>query len=190
MKNYIKIILMMSITILAKGQSHIKKQKFIEFGTGSYDKIYPNFSDNQAFYVKFGAYKKSLNSHSILLQYARKQPVIFDETSKNNAIVKVPVEQFIIGYRMDFKILHNYVNTCFLRGVWGANVGYESISRENEYVEDYKLSKKSDVIVGINLGIEAEFTPFIIGVAENINFVSNYQKFSTIPYIGFRFHFF
>jgi hypothetical protein len=171
------------------GQTHIKKQKFFEIQVGAYDNLYPN-KDNYSFAVKFGSYGKKLNANTFGIAYNRKNTFLFDDTTSSTMSISIPIEQYVLSYKTDLRLYNNYVNTVFIRGVFGGNLGYESINREKSVIQNYDLKYRSDYIFGVNLGIEAEFTPFVIGVTENINFVSKYQKLSAIPYIGLRLHFF
>ena len=184
MRNILTISLICILGIqLASGQHHIKNQKFFDFSIGAYD----TFKGSLALGFKIGKYNKNLNSYQIGFQYKYKlAPAQLSEISSLN--FSVPVSQYMFDYTADFNIIKNINSTRFFRFTTGAIAGFESINNEKTYINQLLIAQKSDIVLGVKLGVEAEFSPFILGVSEHINLLSNYSKFSTMPYIGIRLH--
>jgi Conjugative transposon protein TraO len=175
-----KIIIILAILPnLIFAQTHLKNQKFIDFSLGGYD----GFSTkNYSFHIGLGKYDKKDNVNCFEFSYARKLAYI-----ENNDI-QIPVEQIFVAYKRDFNLLKNYNNTIIFSLFAKTNVGYEFINRNKNIGQDYVLANKSDYLMGIGFGPNLEFNNFHIGVANNINFISQYQKFSVFPYLKYRFH--
>jgi hypothetical protein len=164
---------------LLVGQTHLKNQKFFDFSFGGYD----GFSQkNYSLNIGLGKYNKKSNANSFEFSYARKLA-----NTENNAI-QISVEQIFVDYKRDFNLLKNYNNTFIFSLFAKANLGYEFINRNKNIASDYVLANKSDYLLGIDFGQNVEFNNFHLGVANNLNFISLYQKFSVFPYLKYRFH--
>lgn len=182
---YLFLFLVVSLTTQA--QVHLIKQSFIEFGVGGYDKVYPN-SRNFSTFIAVGKYDKKINAHTVGVGFQQKDVGLFDTQNKAKINAFVPVKQIFLYYKTDLKLYSNVMNTFIVKGIGRVNVGYESLNNQTEYSTDYQLKFKSDFLLGVGAGLEIEYCPFIIGVQQHINLLSDYQKFSTIPYFGLRFH--
>jgi hypothetical protein len=80
------------------------------------------------------------------------------------------------------------MNDFHIRAVGRMNVCYELLNRGNVQIGDYQLIKKSAFLLGIGVGLEMEYSPLVVGFQQQINVLSDYQKFSSMPYLGLRFH--
>jgi hypothetical protein len=184
----ILIVLLTFFTLLdTNGQIHIKNQKFIEFGMGGFDSYLPKSQTASAF-VAIGKYNKKLNVHSYGFAFNQKVVHLFD--TKNGTIISpvVPINQYYLYYKTDIKIYSNVTNNFIVKGLARINSGYESLNKEENLISDYLISKKSTFLLGVGVGAEIEYSPFLVGFQQNINLLSDYQKFNTIPYIGVRLH--
>ncbi|MES2797371.1 MAG: conjugal transfer protein TraO [Bacteroidota bacterium] len=166
------------------GQTHLKNQQFIDFSMGGYDGLSTN---NYSFNLGLGKYNKKSNTSNFEITYAYK----LSETTDIQNIASnflIPVEQLFISYKRDLSIFRNY-NSTFLISIFGkANLGYEAIDRNKNANQDYVLANKSDYLLGVGFGPNIEFQNLHFGVVNNLNFISNYQKFSVSPYLKYRFH--
>ena len=160
-------------------QTHLKNQQFIDFSIGGYDGF---SSKNHSFNIGIGRYNKKLNVNSFEFSYAKKMASI------ENMPIQIPVEQLFVSYKYDFNIFKNYNNTFIISLFTKANLGYEFINRNKYFSPDYVLANKSDYLLGVSIGPNLEFNNFQIGVTSNLNFISQYQKLSTFPYLKYRFH--
>jgi hypothetical protein len=173
------IILLAILPSLVFSQTHLKNQQFIDFSICGYDG-FP--TKNYSLNIGIGKYDKKSNANCFEFSYARKLA-----NTENNAI-KIPVEQLFVSYKRDFNLLKNYNKTILFSIFAKANLGYEFINRNKNIASDYVLANKSDYLLGIGFGPNLEFNNFHLGLAININFISQYQKFSVFPYLEYRFH--
>jgi hypothetical protein len=132
--------------------------------------------------IGIGKYDKKLNANAFEFAYARKSA-----NAEINTFI-IPVEQLFVSYKRDFNLLKNYNNTIIFSLFVKANLGYEFINRNKYIGQDYVLANKSDYLMGIGIGPNIEFNNIHLGVSGNLNFISQYQKLSTFPYIKYRFH--
>lgn len=173
------VLLLIILPSLLFAQTHLKNQKFIEFSLGGYDGF---SSKNYALNLGLGKYNKKNNTHAIEFSFARKL------ANTNMGNLQVPVEQLFISYGKDFNLYNNYNNTLLISLFAKAIIGYESINRNKIGQNDFAITSKSDYQLGIGLGPNVEFNNFHLGLSSNLNFISNYQRLSTFPYIKYRFH--
>ncbi len=159
------------------GQVHIKNQKYLQVFAGAYDDFYP--SKNSYFAsVELGKYNRKLNSRGFGLQYGRK-------LSSNG----IPVEKFQLSFKQEINVFSSANLTSTFKVLGSLNFGYEAINRDQKYFNDDFVSTKSAFMLGLGTGAEYEFTPLVVGVRTTYNFLSQYQKFSTYPYLGIKLHF-
>lgn len=188
MKKNILCLFCFSLSIIAtQAQVHLKKQSFIEFGVGGYDKVYPNIHHISTF-IAVGKYDKKINAHTGGVGFQQKEAALFDSKNVVKLSNTVPVKQLFLYYKTDFKLYSNVMNNFIIKGTGRVNFGYEFLNNQSDYSAEYQLKSKSDFLLGLGAGLEVEYSPIIIGVQQNINILSDYQKFSTVPYLGFRFH--
>lgn len=177
MKTLISTLALLPSLVFA--QTHLKNQKFIDFSIGGYDGL---SSKNYSVNFGIGKYDKKNNANCFELSFAKKL------ANTEAKALQIPVEQIFIGYNRDFNFYKNYSNTFLISLFAKANLGYEIINRKANSLQQYTLANKSDYLLGIGFGPNIEFRNFHLGVANNINFISNYQKLSTFPYLKYRFH--
>jgi Conjugative transposon protein TraO len=177
MKTFLTILTVLPTLLFS--QTHLKNQKFIDFGLGGYDGF---SSKNYSMSLGFSKYDKKSNGNGIEFSYAHKL------ANTENKTIQVPVEQLFVSYKRDFNLLKNYNNTFVFSLSAKANLGYEFINRGKYIGSDYVLTNKSDYLLGIGFGLNVEFNYFHLGVTSNFNFISQYQKLSTFPYLKYRFH--
>lgn len=174
--------------ITANAQVHLKRQKFYEISAGGFDAVLPSKS-NVSFQCSIGQYNRKVNGNAFGFTYNQKRTAIFDAQTNNMLVTQIPIQQFYIFYKTDIGIYANAMNNFHIKGIGRINVGYESLNKELATVENiYQLSAKSGFLLGIGAGLEIEYSPIVLGVHQNINVLSNYQKFSSITFLGFRFH--
>ncbi|MFY7908693.1 MAG: conjugal transfer protein TraO, partial [Emticicia sp.] len=186
MKSFI-ILLLLGLCQFSNAQVHLKKQLFYELALGSYDNYLPSRS-NVSLLVSFGRYNRKGNAHAIGFNFNRKQTTVFDTQTNKTLSVQVPVQQLYLSYKTDFSFYSNAMNNFHVKGIGRVNVGYESLNQDRTTLENtYQLSQKSDFLLGVGAGLEVEYSPVVLGVHQNINVLSSYQKFSSITFLGFRF---
>lgn len=184
MKNLLLILMFLPQVLMA--QVHIKNQQFLQLNFGGYDSYFPangSFSSS----IEWGKYNKKLNSKIVGFGINHKMATTFD-----NEILgfKIPVTQYYGILKSDLSIYHNANKMFHIKGTGQINLGYESINNESKYFDNYILSKNSEYLLGIGVGLQIEYCPIIFGVTESINFLSKYQHLNTVPYLGFRYHFY
>lgn len=185
---YLSILLFLGIYQFANSQVHLKKQTFYELSAGGYDNSFLAKS-NFSLQIGIGKYNRKGNAHVLGLNYNQKTASVFNTQNNNTLPIQIPVQQFYFSYKTDFRIYSNAMNDFHLRGIGRVNFGYESLNHEKQSLENlYQLNQKSDFLLGVGAGLEVEYSPFVAGVHQNINILSNYQKFSSITFLGFRFH--
>jgi hypothetical protein len=188
MRKYIITILTVCFSaVLVAAQTHIKNQRFVQFSVGGYDKFAPDLS-NYSLTAVAGKYNKKANGVMIGFVYNDKQANGI--VNGNTTPLTIPVSQYYGFLRSDIPLFYNPTKTFFIRLMGQLNVGYESINDNNTFfAEAYKVENVSDFLLGFGVGTEVEFTPLIVGVNSNLNFVSKYSKLTTLPYLGVRVHF-
>jgi hypothetical protein len=180
-------LLFMFFYQVSHAQVHLKKQTFIEFGGGGFDSFIPNqnhFSSN----LSIGKYNAKGNGNSIGFGYNQKLVSVFDIQNSNYLNQKSAVQQYQFFYKTDWNLYRNAMNDFHIRAVGRVNVGFEALNRGNAQIGDYQLNKKSAFLLGIGVGLEVEYSPLVVGFQQQINVLSDYQKFSSVPYLGLRFH--
>ena len=160
----------------AKAQVHIKNQHYIQLNVGGYDKLIPDL-DCYFIQAEYGSYNKKLNSSGGAVLYAKK-------FSSN----LIPVEKFQVSLKKDVNVFSSANLTSTFKILGSVNFGYESLNRDKKYIDQDLISNKSGFILGLGTGVEYEFTPIVIGTRVTYNFLSDYQKFTTYPYLGIKFH--
>lgn len=162
---------------IVAGQVHIKNQKYLQIYAGAYDEFLPSGSSYFAG-LELGKYNRKLNSRGFGVMYGRK-------LSSNN----IPVEKFQLSYKQEINVFSSANLTSSFKILGTVNFGYESINRDQKYFNDDFVSTKSAFMLGVGTGAEYEYTPLVIGARTTYNFLSQYQKFSTYPYMGIKIHF-
>jgi hypothetical protein len=166
-------------------QVHIKNQQFLQLNLGGFDSYTP-LSGSYSSSIEWGKYNKKLNSKIIGFAINHKKASAFSEGIVN---FKIPITQYFGFFKSDVTFFRNANKVFHIKGTGQFNLGYESINRESTRYEDYTLTQKSDYLLGIGVGLQMEYCPVVLGITESINFLSNYQKLNTLPYLGFRYHF-
>lgn len=173
------IILLAIIPSMVFSQTHLKNQKLIDFSVSGYD----GFSTkNYLIGLGLGRYDKKTNANAIEFSIARKM------ANNENKTIQIPIEQLFLSYKRDFNLFKNYNNTFILSLFAKANFGYEFINRNKSIGSDYLLANKSDYLLGLGFGPNVEYNNFHLGVTNNFNLISQYQKLSTFPYLKYRIH--
>lgn len=185
MKKYIILFLLFFYETTA--QVHIKKQQFVQFNIGAFDKVLPSLN-NQSVSVEFGKYNKKINGSVLGFTYSHKANLLFDTQNQSELSLSIPVDQYIGFYRTDIKLYQNTNSTFFIKALGRINFGYESLNKDKTKIANFLLSKNSSFLLGAGTGLEIESTPIVLGIITNFNFLSTVQKFNTYPYIGFRIH--
>jgi hypothetical protein len=174
--------------ITANSQVHLKRQKFYEISVGGFDAILPSKS-NISFQCSVGQYNRKVNGNAFGFAYNQKRTTIFDAQTNNMLVTQIPIQQLYVLYKTDVGIYDNEMNNFHIKVIGRVNIGYESLNKEQATVENiYQFSAKSGFLFGVGAGLEIEYIPIVLGVHQNINVLSNYQKFSSITFLGFRFH--
>ncbi|MGM9512469.1 conjugal transfer protein TraO [Larkinella sp. GY13] len=176
MKMIVLFVIFLISATLVNAQVHIKNQQYIQFNVGGYDQIHPD-PDNFFVQAEFGKYNRKLNSKGFAFLYAKKH-------STNG----IPVEKYQVSYKQEINLFSSPNLTSTFKVLGSVNFGYESINRDNPSYLDRNVSTRSDFILALGTGVEYEFTPLVAGTRITYNFLSNYQKFTTYPYIGIKFH--
>jgi hypothetical protein len=180
-------LLVMFFYQMSHAQVHLKKQTFFEFGVGGFDALIPN-QNHFSSYVLIGKYNAKGNGNSIGFGYNQKLVSVFDIQNSNYLNQKSAVQQYQFFYKTDWNLYRNAMNDFHIRAVGRVNVGFEALNRGNAQIGDYQLNKKSAFLLGIGVGLEVEYSPLVVGFQQQINVLSDYQKFSSVPYLGLRFH--
>jgi Conjugative transposon protein TraO len=183
MKNKKLILVVCLFPFFGISQTHLKNQKFIDIGLGTFDGLKPS---NYSFSLGFGKYNKKLNANGFEITYAKKEAIL--QNSNVNIVQTVPIEHFILSYKRGLNLAHNFNNTASISIVGKANVGYELINKNNKYFQEYQLNNTSDYILGIGIGPEIQIQNLYLGLNTNLNFISKYQKFTFFPTIKYRIH--
>lgn len=181
------LLFFMFLYQMSHAQVHLKKQTFIEFGAGGFDAIIPN-QNHFSSYLSIGKYNAKGNSNSIGIGYNQKFVSVFDTQNSNNLNKKTAVQHYQLFYKTDWSLYRNAMNNFHIRAVGRLNVGYEALNRGNVQISDYQLNQKSAFLLGVGVGLEMEYSPLVVGFQQQINVLSNYQKFSSVPYLGLIFH--
>jgi hypothetical protein len=185
MKKAILILCLFPVTLMA--QVHIKNQRFLQLNVGSYDNFLPNtttFSGS----LEWGKYSKKLNGSVIGISLNHKKAVGISELDRSNLNFLIPINQYFAYYKTDITLFRDASKVFHIKSTGQVNVGYESINKENRYLNGHLLSNNSEYLLGVGVGLQLEYSPLLIGVTENINFLSKYQKLGTVPYLGLRVH--
>lgn len=177
MRNILIASLILLCSAFTNAQVHIKNQHYVQVNAGGYDKlIHPDF-ENFFLQVEYGKYSKRLNTRGFAFLYAKK-------LSGN----LIPVEKYQASFKQELNIFSSADLRSTFKVLGTIDFGYESINRDKEYSGPNYVSSKSAFILGLGTGAEYEFSPIVIGTRVTYNFLSNYQKFTTYPYIGLKFH--
>jgi Conjugative transposon protein TraO len=183
-KRIILLLITWSFSLIVDGQTHLKNQRFIDLGIGSFDGIK---ASNFSLFASIGKYNKKINANSFEFMYAKK-----DSYLQNGSLaqynISVPVEHFLFSYKRDLNLLRNFNNTLNISTFAKVNLGYESINRNQTYLNEFTINNSSDYILGIGFGPDIQFFGFSTGVTANLNFISKYQKFTAFPYLKYRIH--
>jgi hypothetical protein len=181
------LFVLMVLHQTSHAQVHLKKQTFIEFGAGGFDAIIPN-QNHFSSYLSIGKYNAKGNGNSIGFGYNQKFTSVFDTQNSSYLNQKSAVQHYQFFYKTDWSLYSNAMNDFHIRAVGRLNIGYEALNRGNAQIGDYQLTQKSAFLLGVGVGIEMEYSPLVVGFQQQINVLSDYQKFSSVPYLGLRFH--
>lgn len=185
---YLLTILVLLPGILS-AQVHIKNQNFLQLNIGAYDGFAPNmkaFSTS----IEWGKYNKKLNSKILGFGINHKKTLSYSNETNTVLDFKIPVTHYFAFLKSDVTFYRNATKIFHIKGTGQVNLGYESINNESKVSNSYTLSTSSEYLLGIGVGIQIEYCPIVVGLTENVNFLSKYQKLSTVPYVGYRFHFY
>ncbi|PWJ53407.1 conjugative transposon protein TraO [Dyadobacter jejuensis] len=171
-----KYILFLFICSNVFGQAHIKNQYYLQTNIGGYDQLLPDLN-NFAIQLEYGKYNKKLNSKGFGFLYAKK-------ITPNN----IPVERYQLSFKQELTVFSSADLISTFKVLGSVNFGYESINKEKPTFDDIQITDKSAFILAPGLGVEYELTPFVLGSRVTYNFLSNYQKFTVVPYFGIKIH--
>ncbi|WP_026632728.1 conjugal transfer protein TraO [Dyadobacter alkalitolerans] len=177
MKNILLLSLLTLFLSVANAQVHIKNQHYVQVNVGGYDKLIHPDLDNFFIQAEYGKYGKKLNARGFAFLYAKK-------LSTNH----IPVEKYQVSFKQEINLFSSADLRSTFKILGSVDLGYESINRDQEYSGSNYVSAKSAFIMGLGTGAEYEFSPIVVGTRVTYNFLSNYQKFTTYPYIGIKFH--
>ena len=185
MKNTFNFFFILGLfPLFLNGQTHLKNQRFVEVGYGTFDGFKPS---NFSLFASIGKYNKKINANSFELIYAQKMAFLQNgNLAQYNTAV--PVQHFIASYKRDLNLLRNFNNTLNLGAFAKVNLGYESINHNATYLNEFNLNNRSDYILGIGFGPELQISGFSLGAIANLNLISKYQKFTALPFIKYRIH--
>lgn len=159
-----------------QAQTHIKNQVYLQLNVGAYDGLYP-WRDTHFLQLEYAKYNRKLNARGFGLMYAKKR-------SGN----QIPVEKYQLSFKQELNVLANASLTSTFKVLGTVNFGYESINKDKPMHDNALISTPSAFLLGLGVGAEYEFTPVVLGVRTTYNFLSQYQRFSTYPYLGIKLH--
>lgn len=188
MKN---ILLLMFMVVWSAGdglaQVHLKGQRFVEVQAGLTDRL--RWQQNQVAingFISTGRYNRQYNAWRLTFSYS--QQTLQTATSLQLATTR----QFAIGYGYEFNLWRNAVRTRFVRGSIQPIVLYESVSptMQTQGGDSLRIAPtdQSKYLLGVDAGIDVEFTPVVISIRQRWQPTSSFQPFHTLFSIGWRFH--
>lgn len=170
-----------------KAQTHLQGQYFIQIEAGAYDRIIPS-AENFNARVSAGRYTRRLWESSFFLAFAHKTTDLIETGSGQTLQLGVPVQQFSVGYQLSVLLYQNAMKSVQVKLPVQAQAGYERINRGVTVASSYTIKKGSGFLIGAGAGLELEVRSFVLGVHQQVNFLSGYEKFSTMPYVGYKIH--
>lgn len=191
MKTLILTILVMAGTVLmqkAAAQTHLRGQRFLQIEVGAYDQLLPGL-DNFAIKAGLGKYTRRLWGSMLFVSMAQKQTWLIFEGSRVMLETYVPVNQYMAGYQLSPNLYQSAMRTFLVKIPLSLHVGYESINCGEGFGGSYQMIPSSQVLLGAGAALEFEFWGVQVGYRQNVNLLSRYQKFSSIPYVGYTIHF-
>ncbi len=187
MKYLLSLFTCLTCAVVTTAQVHLKNQRFVQVQIGAFDTVLPD-KDNLSATVLLGQYNKRVNGNVFGFTYNSK--TVRGVVNDLQTGFTVPVRQYYGFFRTDWPLYYNANRTFFVKATGQANLGYESINNEKKFIaERFEVRSPSGFLAGIGVGAEVEFSPVIIGVGSTLNFLSNYQKVNTLPFVAIRYHF-
>lgn len=170
-----------------QAQTHLAGQSWVQLEAGSYDCARPG-ADSFNARVGLGRYGKRRQTESLLfLAAAHKQTSLVESGSGVTLDESVPVEQIFAGYQFTPSLYRSAMRTLHVKAPLVAQLGYERIDRGRDTGFE-AVGGQSRLLLGVGAGLEIEYCGLLLGVRENFNFLSRYEKFSTMPYVGYKIH--
>ena len=172
----------------AMAQTHLRGQPFLQFDAGAYDAALPGL-DNFALKAGWGKYTHRLWGSLFFVSVAHKKTWLVSEGSRVMSETDVPVDQYMAGYQLTPNLYQSPMRTFLVKLPLSLQAGYESINRGKDFVGSYLLAPSSRVLLGAGAALEFEYWGVMVGFRQNVNLLSSYQKFSSLPYVGYKIHF-
>ncbi|WP_028523239.1 conjugal transfer protein TraO [Runella limosa] len=188
MRGFILLIIGL-ISTICNAQTHLRNQQFVDVQLGAYDHVFPGIT-HFAVRAGIGKYTKKVIGNQFFVGYSHKETPLTDNTSTLTSAFSIPVDHYFVGAQSEVPLFYNAHRTVFFKLPFSVIVGYESINKNTISFGQYSLQSRSDILLGGCLGAEIELYNFTVGVRQQINLTSKYQKFSTFPYLGYKLHLF
>lgn len=186
-KNLLTIALLCALPWTGQAQTHLAGQRWVQLEAGSYDRVLPGLDSFNA-RVGLGRYYKRRQTESLLfLAVSHKQTRLVESGSGLTLNQRVPVEQIFVGYQFAPSLYWSAMRTLHVKVPLVAQFGYERIDRGRDTGPE-AVGGQSRLLLGVGSGLEIEYRGLLLGVRENFNFLSRYEKFSTMPYVGYKIH--
>lgn len=188
MKKQLTILLML-LAPLTRAQTHLVGQRFLQVGAGSYDRLIPG-PDNFNVRVGLGKYTARGWESTFFLTGAQKETSLVESGTGTGLGQNIPVEQYAGGYQLAFPLYRSAMKTFLVKLPLSAQIGYERINRGLPYATGYAAGPGSRMLLGVGGAVEVEIWGVLLGVRQQVNFLSRYEKLSTWPYLGYKIHFY
>ncbi|GHB87434.1 conjugal transfer protein TraO [Persicitalea jodogahamensis] len=172
----------------AMAQTHLRGQPFLQIDAGSYDAVLPGLG-NFAFKAGLGKYTRRLWGSMFFVSVAHKQTSLVSEGSRVMIETDVPVDQYMAGYQLTPNLYQSAMRTFLVKLPLSLQAGYECLNRGEDFIGPYLLAPSSRVLLGAGAALEFEYRGVLVGYRQNVNLLSRYQKFSSLPYVGYKIHF-
>lgn len=191
MKNLTALLILAALALVAghaSAQTHLRGQPYVQLEAGSYDTALPSLN-NFALKAGVGKYTRRLWGSMFFVSVAHKQTWLVSEGSRVLIDTPVPVDQYMAGYQLTPNLYRSAMRTFLIKLPLSLQAGYESINRTRDFAGPYLLSPPSRLLLGGGLGLEVEYRSVLLGYRQNVNLLSKYQKFTAMPYVGYKIHF-
>lgn len=190
MKNLTALLILAALALMAgraSAQTHLRGQPYVQLEAGSYDTALPSLN-NFAIKAGVGKYTRRLWGSMFFVSVAHKQTWLVSEGSRVLIDTPVPVDQYMAGYQLTPNLYRSAMRTFLIKLSLSLQAGYESINRNRDFAGSYLLSPPSRLLLGGGLGLEVEYRSVLLGFRQNVNLLSKYQKFTAMPYVGYKIH--
>lgn len=190
-----RLILSLSLILLCLtqvfSQRHIKGQLALTPYVGVVDKFpaKPFTGDGQGYVggIDLVRYTKTENYWKVGIQYDRKYYQFFDD--------RLMTERYLVAFDWAPVSFHNLRRDYYIMPLIGANVGVETVNRNNLELAQGTILNRSTGTMGLQAGLESEVyllerTALFLAVSERWLPYSDVGTFRTYGTIGVRFSFF